>query len=560
MRFLGSAFSAAVIFIATTQSAHAMVDMKNGNYTDTMIDLQVSGGGYALKIERTYNSRSNFSGMYGYGWCSEQETTLEKTPEGFLKLQQCGAGQEFIFKPKTATANADVDKTVNAIATYYKSINSNASETTIDTLKDQVRNDINLRSRWAKEAKYSGGEVKKGTVFVSETLEVEKIEYDGSVYTRTLSDGGTQKFNTSGRMTAQYDKNGNSLKLNYTGENLKDVVDNMGRKLSFTYYPNRRVKDITGPNGFKAEYKYNGEDLVEVKNQWKNTYKFDYDSNHNLTKIVFPDKSFKALTYDQKNDLVTSFGDRALDGAAPCKESYEYFTDKDSPKDHFWSNAVKKCASEVKNEARFEFWLKTRGDGKRYLYRMLNRTLNETLDITYHAEFGRPIVLKKGGQTTTYDYFANGLVKEKSTAFAKLNYEYNKTYNKVSKVTTEFLDTKGKVVKKRDTNFDYDNRGNLSLAQNSDGQLVKLTYDQRGRVETIVDQAKKLVQITYDERLGKPTKITRPKVGSIDVSYRANGEINKVDSNDGPTVATQVASTFNNLLDIIAPATSELNL
>src|SRR5690606_38482443 len=111
----------------------------------------------------------------------------------------------------------------------------------------------------------------------------------------------------------------------------------------------------------------------------------------------------------------------------------------------------------------------------------------------------------------------------------------------------------------RDTVFQYDKKANLTYAQNSDGQTVRLTYDSRGRIASITDQAKKEVQIKYDERSNKPSVITRPQVGSIRVTYKDN-EIKKVESKDGPTVAVQVASTFNNLLDIIAPATSELNL
>jgi hypothetical protein len=87
-----------------------------------------------------------------------------------------------------------------------------------------------------------------------------------------------------------------------------------------------------------------------------------------------------------------------------------------------------------------------------------------------------------------------------------------------------------------------------------------MTYDNRGRIATITDQAKKVVKIEYEERYGKPAIVTRPGLGTIQVSYKTNGEINKVDSKEGPSVAMQVASTFNNLLDIIAPATAELYL
>lgn len=108
--------------------------------------------------------------------------------------------------------------------------------------------------------------------------------------------------------------------------------------------------------------------------------------------------------------------------------------------------------------------------------------------------------------------------------------------------------------------FQYDTKGNLNFAENSDGQKIELSYDNRGRITKIVDQAKKIVKLEYEEKYNKPVVVSRPGLGSIKVSYKANGDINKVDSKEGPSVAMQVASTFNTLLDIIAPATQELFL
>lgn len=85
-----------------------------------------------------------------------------------------------------------------------------------------------------------------------------------------------------------------------------------------------------------------------------------------------------------------------------------------------------------------------------------------------------------------------------------------------------------------------------------------MTYDNKGRIATITDQAKKVVKIEYEDRFGKPSVVTRPGLGTIKVTYKPSGEINKVESKEGPSVAMQVASTFNNLLDVVAPATSEV--
>lgn len=550
---------ALLVGFALPLKSHAVVDMKNANYADSWIDITLPGSGYDLKVQRFYNSRSVFNGMFGFGWCSDFETSLESTPEGRLKLVECGAGQEVFYSPDKYN-QASLEKTIDGIIEHYKKTNRGATDDAVNTLRRQLHEYSDLRARWAKQAKIDVPDVKKGTVYSADTLGVEQIVFDGSHYTRKLSDGTSQKFDKDGRLAFVYDKNGNYLKLVW-GATLKEVIDNKGRKLTFSYLPgSKRAKVVSGPNKIKTEYEYKGEDLVSVKNMWNNTYTYAYDGSHNLTRINFPDKTFKALTYNEKNDWVTSFTDRALAGNPACVETYNYEVDKENPRDHYWSTAIKKCGKEIKNEARFEFWHKKRSDGRKYLSRVLTKSLTDTLDVSYHPEFGRPTVIKKNSVTTTFDYYSNGLIREKTTANVRMVYEYKNQFNKVSQVVAEFVDAKGKVLRKRVTTFTYNKKANLVAAKNSDGQSVQLTYDARGRIASITDQAKKEVKIQYDDRLDKPSQITRPKVGTINVTYKANGEIDKVKSDDGPTVAVQVASTFNNLLDIIAPATSELNL
>lgn len=549
---------AALMVMAIPSQSHAIVDMKNANYTDTWVDITLTGTGYALRVSRTYNSRSVFNGMFGFGWCSEFETVIEKLPEGRLKLTECGAGQEVIYSPAKYD-QAALDKTIDAIIAHYKRKNPQANPATVETLRGQIVTSDSLRAEWAKDANLTVPEAQKGMVYTADSLGVEQITFDGTIYTRLLSDGTSQRFDASGHLTAFYDKNGNYLKFSYQGGLLRDIVDNTGKKLAFAFFPNRRVKEIVAPGNIRAEYKYKGEDLSEVKNMWKNLYTYQYSDTHNLTRINFPDKTFKALTYNEKKDWVTSFTDRATNGTA-CLESYQYEVDKENPRDHFWSIATKKCGAEIVNESRFEFWHKTHANGKKYLARALTRSPSDSLDVTYHPDFGRPLSIKRNGVTTTFEYYPSGLIKEKTTASARMVFEYKNQFNKVSKVRTDFFDDKAKVVKQRETVFNYDGKSNLVTAQNTDGQSVRLTYDDRGRIAMIADQAKKEVFIKYDEKTGKPAQITRPKVGTINVSYKTNGEINKVESTDGPTVAVQIASTFNNLLDIIAPATSELNL
>ena len=156
-------------------------------------------------------------------------------------------------------------------------------------------------------------------------------------------------------------------------------------------------------------------------------------------------------------------------------------------------------------------------------------------------------------------------------------FEYKNPCNKVSLVTLNFYEEiperaaksdrkptqvkTEKLVRTIKTKFIYEvPKCNLLTAENSDGQVVKLDYDPQGRISQIEDQSKKLVKIKYEAKFGKPAVVTRPGLGTIQVTYKPDGEIQKVESKEGPNVAVQVASIFNNLLDIIAPATSETPL
>jgi YD repeat-containing protein len=494
-----------VLLLSFSTSLFAIVDMKNANFSNSWVDLEVPGSGFDLKVTRTYNSRSLFSGMFGFGWCSEFETSIDISAEGVIKLTECGAGQEVTFRSKESIKNLS--------------------------------------------------QIKDGTTFLISGQGVENIVFNKGAYNRNLPDGSSQRFNLKGRLTHLYDKNGNFLKFELDQDGtIREIVDNNGRKLNFKYYPSKKVRQIIGPSGTNAEYKFsNQDDLAWVKNAWTNIYTYEYDDLHNLTKVIWPDKTFISLKYDTKKDWVVSFQDRDQ-----CVEVYKYeFSDK-NPQNHYWSTVKKTCGKEVVNESRHEFWYKPMSNGESYLERVASNVNGNVTDITYHETFGKPLMIVRNKEKFTFEYYPNGLVKVKTGPDVKQTFQYDPKSNKVSSVTTQILNAKGKVAETKKSEFRYDEKSNLVFAQNSDGQKINMTYDSKGRIATITDQAKKVVKIDYEERFGKPHIVSRPGLGTIKVTYKKNGDIDKVNSNEGPSVAMQVASTFNNLLDIISPATAEI--
>jgi YD repeat-containing protein len=540
-----------VSIIFASLFANAIVDMKNANYSNTWVDIEIPGSGYELKISRTYNSRSLINGIFGFGWCSDFETRLEKTAEGNLKLVECGAGQETFYYPREFSKK-DIDKTISSIATRMRE-SKKFEDRALKQLIEQMASDADLRAQYAADYKVAVP-VKEGTQFFANGREVESIVLAKGFYTRTLPDNSSMRFSLEGRISYIYDKNGNFLKFDYDKDSIKEVVDNNGRRLSFKFYSNKKVKSIVGPNGITAEYKFaNLDDLASVKNGWGNSYAYEYDDLHNLTKASYPDNTSIVLAYDRKNDWVTSFTDRQK-----CVESYKYEFSETDPKMHYWATVKKTCGKDIVNESKHEFWFKNRADGQAYMQRVSSTVNGNITDISYHETFGKPVSIRRNNDVSGYEYYANGQVKKKTTNLASFTYNYDTTSKKVASVAVAFLDQKGKVVQNKRTEFKYDGKGNLTYAANSDGQKIKMTYDPRGRIATITDHAKKIVKIDYEERFGKPAIVQRPGLGTIKVSYKANGDIDKVASNEGPTVAMQVASTFNNLLDIISPATAEI--
>jgi YD repeat-containing protein len=550
--------------------SHAIVDMKSANYSETWTTMVVPGVGYDLRVSITYNSRSLFNGKFGYGWCSDFETRLELTAESNLKLTECGAGMEVMFMPKTYRPE-QVSQTIKQIMAEVRKRRPDLKPDYLAGLEKEMQTNEFLREEFTKRMNLKG-KITDGTVFYANGREQENIALKNGVYKRTLADGTYQLFDATGHLTHMYDKNSNYLKLAWDKDQLLSVTDNLGRKLTFKYnQTTHKVSDVFGPNDLTTHYTVKGEDLMEVVDAKKEKFLFTYDDVHNLTRIDYPDKQYKALTYNKDKDWVTSF--RNLKG---CVETYDYEESKDDPKNHFWSNVSKKCGTKVTNHSTYEFFHKKRPDGLGvFLYRVKADNNGDITDIVYHEVFGKPVTISHNGQKTEYTYFTNGFVHTKVEMNRSMTYEYNNSCNKVSMVSAEYFQDlasarasgrgvssdKKKLTRVVKTKFFYDSKKcNLSEAENSEGQQVKLEYDQHGRIAEMEDQAKKLVKIKYEDHFGKPAIVTRPGLGTISVTYKPDGEIAKVESREGPNVAMQVASIFNNLLDIIAPATTETPL
>lgn len=274
--------------------ALALIDVKNLNYSNTWIDLTERLG---VAVTRTYNSRSLFDGMFGFGWCSDFETTLTFETPGTFSLTYCGSGYSLTFRRRDVAEGRVVLTTDSG-----------------DTL--EVREDGFLyRSANRKEA----------------------LHFDRM--------GDLSEIETPGFGTVRFERQAGRI------VRIRDWAD---QAYVLRYGAAGKVLSIETPSGAAVQYQYDSVgNLQSIRNVWKNVYSYGYDDLHNLIKATWPDKTFIRLSYDKEKDLVTKFVDRNA-----CEEQFSTNILSD---DHYSVRDEKRCDGELTVEQLYEFMFRDDG-------------------------------------------------------------------------------------------------------------------------------------------------------------------------------------------------------
>jgi YD repeat-containing protein len=208
------------------------VNCATGNQVVTQTDLAVGGRGPTLGLTRTYNSqlavKQATAGPFGFGWTGSYSAHLELNYEG-----------------REATVYQDNGST----ATFGRS-ETGAAWTPASSLSEATLVD------------------------------------EGSGYIYTLPDQTKLRFNSSGVLTSEEDRNGNTITLAYNGEKeLESATDSAGRKLTLKYNSEKEVESATDPMGHTVKYTYESGNLASVTQagETKIRWKFKYNSEHELT-------------------------------------------------------------------------------------------------------------------------------------------------------------------------------------------------------------------------------------------------------------------------------------
>ena len=532
--------------------SHALVDTKSAGYSKTFVDFRDASKSLPLKLERAYNSRSLYNGLFGFGWCSNIETKMDIFPDGSVKSTECGAGMEVVYHEAKKTLNVGLQ--VDLILKGVRKKQGNISRSDLNRLKKDLLDSQTLRSDFLKALNIKGRIIEGVRYYANGRLNEYVEGRNGQLY-RKLSNGVTEVYNKEGRLVRIYDKYDSDVRITWTSKAV--YMGDRSRRLELALdEKSGKVKEVKFRGRRVSQYKHNArEDLVYVKNNYKEVFLYSYDKLHNLTQITYPDKTKEILSYNTKKDWVMSFVNRK-----GCKETYGYGKNKKNSL-HYYSTVKKVCGRKIVNKSKYEFWNRKKPKEKGfYLYRARSNINGRLTDVIYHHKFGTPVSLLKDGIRTERNYYNNGLLKNKITPYQTVEYKrYSKKCKKPEFVNIKMTDPKTKkILTSKKINFEFLGSCQLKVAKKSKDEWIKVKYDNKGRLFSMEDQSRKKVLLKWNNRVNRPELITRKGVGSVRISYNSKGQIQSIKGKSGASVMTQVASVFNTFLETLAPVAEEM--
>lgn len=533
-------------------AAHANVSLRNGNFFMGYTDI-IYPGGFEPKIDRVYNSKTSFKGMFGWGWGNEYEVQLKVVADGSVTVHEYGGGAENRFvSPKFN--EAELNKAVDQLTNVARAAGVLSSPQALAQYKIKVKTDAAYRNdeweKWRAQGKVAERKLPVGTQLVSNRFSFQYVTVREDGYVRTFDTGRNEFFTAQGKLRRIQDKNNNFINLEYGADGkLAKIIDNFNRKIFLTFNNRGLVEKIQGENNKTSTYSYNSfDELASSKDVDGNSYQYKYspDRRHNMTEIAYGDKTSLQIAYwgRDKNENVKMVKDR--DGA---QTEYDYWSNPSDKGNTSVTVKVKGDNGKIVSSSKYEYFLKRKADGEEFTQRMVTDLDGDRTDTVYN-ESGLPLSIKKGSDLTTFAYDVKGRVLKKVTPVEITELSYDKGSGKVARVSRMSKSDKRSLGWSQ---FTYDSKGNLASAQNSQGKKVRLVYDMNGRVKTMVDQSNRALEFKYNEN-SKPIEIRDPKVGAITVSYANSGQVKNIDSTGGRNVASQVKQSFQNLLEILKPA------
>jgi YD repeat-containing protein len=557
-----------LMFSISSAFARADVSLRNGNFFTTFNDLSYPGG-LEPKIERTYNSKSDYkSGLFGFGWGTEYDTYLKVEADGSVIVTEYGGGAENRFVPKNFKTQ-QLNSSINAMVEVAKKSRSVSTPTQIKEYRDRLTSEPTFRSKqfqaFVTQGLMPANKVSDGMQLTSTQYFYQYITKVKGGYTRVMEAGAIQKFNEAGRMVQMMDRNKNYINFTYNGNGkIIKIDDNLNRKIELSYGALGYLEKVKGSDGKTASFKYSPDGLLVYSKDMlgsENTYQYTADEFKNISEIGYPNDKDDDGKPKSSKMMITYYGPdknssvKTVTNRSGTKNEYEYIMNPSKPDYYSVKVVLKNAMGTVIRKDQHEYFIKKKPDGEKFTWKLVSNENGEVTETINDERLGFPIQISLNGKITKMSYDAKGRMTKKQTPNETLDMTYHPTVGKLSKLSRRLKS--GTLMWSQ---FDYDpTSGNLITAKNSDKKSVKIIYDANGRMRALVDQAGRQLTFRYNEQ-SKPIEISDAKAGSIKIIYKNTGEVDRIESNGGQSTAADVLRAIQNLGDITAPAGVSLTI
>lgn len=366
------------------------------------------------------------------------------------------------------------------------------------------------------ELRYADGRVVNfegdgaGGFTTPETVQ-DMLEKAGSDYLLTMKDKTVYRFNADGRLISIADKDGNTLTLNYSGEEFSTIVDASGRVLSFTY-ADGDITSINIPDYGTVQYAYENGRLISVTGPEDDTVLYTYDDIGCILSITSPEgKPFLAEQSCDEDGRVTY----QLGGTGYVNE----FIYDDENRTTTIIDPYGNPTTHVYDEE----------------YRVIeNRdALGNSVTYTYNEDYLPLTTTDKNGHTTSYTYDDNG---NRLTATDVLGNVTTYTYDADNNLTSR-TDALGHT-----TSYEYDAEGHLIREIDPLGSVTEHTYNAEGVLIRTVDALGNATETIYND-LGLPIQVTNALGHVSSMTYDDAGRLLSEIDAEGNTTTYE----YNNL-------------
>lgn len=312
----------------------ADVDARNLNFSETFTQFHVGedpqDADLGLKFAISYNSRSRFEGPFGFGWCTDIESSLALEGDGALVFTECGGGAEYRFEHE-GSIRLDRNRITELFLSLVRRRNPDYGLQKLEELRRDLTTDTGMFDEFVKQTSIQFAALLPGT-YVGPAGFSALVHPDLSVEIHHAN-GRRYLFGRDLVLHRIEYPDREFIAIARSPEEIRLTTSTASFVLALR---DGTVTEVTSNGQRIALYEYHkmghGSALVSAHDAWGKRYVFRYDELMNLVRIDYPDRSAVEIEYDQEKDWAVALVDRLR-----CRRTY---LAQDWPVTQEWSDLL----------------------------------------------------------------------------------------------------------------------------------------------------------------------------------------------------------------------------